>query len=88
VHPPAQIMLGAELGSEVLSRILEQPQDVAVEVGDSGHQAAAADVVRRLLHGRAGSGHLGQLRLDVATCQWATGEVMPCGPPPGTSPMC
>src|SRR5499425_1223188 len=22
------------------------------------------------------------------TCQKATGEVMPCGPPPGTSPMC
>ena len=45
--------------------VLHQPEDVAIEVGDGGHQAAATDVVRGLLHGGAGGGHLGQLRLDV-----------------------
>src|SRR5919198_249787 len=43
--------------------VLEQPEDVAVGVGDGGHQAAAADVARGLLHGGAGRGHLGQLGL-------------------------
>src|SRR3954452_10064905 len=33
------------------SSVLEQPENVAVGVGDRGHQAAAADVVRGLLHG-------------------------------------
>ncbi len=47
------------------SRVLKQPEDVAVGVGDGGHQAAAADVVRGLLHGGTRGGHLGQLRLDV-----------------------
>lgn len=41
------------------SRVLKQPQDVAVGVGDRGHQAPAADVVRRLLHGGARGGHRG-----------------------------
>ena len=45
--------------------VLEQSEHVAVGVGDACHQPAAPDVVRRLLHGRAGSGHIGQLRLDV-----------------------
>ena len=34
-------------------------------VGDGGNEAAAADVVRRLLHRGTRRGHLGQLRLDV-----------------------
>src|ERR1035437_7850275 len=37
----------------------------AVGVGDGGHQAAATDVVRGLLHGGTRGGHLGQLRLEV-----------------------
>jgi len=45
--------------------VLKQPEDVAIRVGDGGHQAAATDVVRGLLHGGTGGGHLGQLRLDV-----------------------
>src|SRR5918999_1697363 len=49
----------------VNSRVLEQPEDVAVGVGDGGHQAAAAHVVRRLVDGGARGGHLGQLRLNV-----------------------
>src|ERR687895_673459 len=48
----------------VNSRVLEQPEDVAVGVGDGGHQAAAAHVVRRLVDGGARGGHLGQLRLN------------------------
>src|ERR1700724_3591688 len=47
------------------SPVLEQPEDVAIGVGDGGHQAAATDVVRGLLHGGTRCGHLGQLRLDV-----------------------
>ena len=43
----------------------EQPEHVAVGVGDGGHQAAATDVVRGLLHRGACGGHLGQLRLEV-----------------------
>jgi hypothetical protein len=30
--------------------VLKQPEDVAVRVGDGGHQATAPDVVRGLLH--------------------------------------
>ena len=47
------------------SWVLEQPEDVAVGVGDGGHQPAATDVARGLLHGGTGGGNLGQLRLDV-----------------------
>src|SRR6266700_7958719 len=47
------------------SPVLKQPEDVAVGVGDGGHQATATDVAHGLLHGGTGSGHLGQLRLDV-----------------------
>src|SRR3954471_6612826 len=47
------------------SSVLKQPEDVAIGVGDGGHQAAATYVAHGLLHGRTGSGHLGQLRLDV-----------------------
>src|SRR5215510_8864389 len=47
------------------SPVLEQPEDVAVGVGHGGHQAAATDVVRGLLHLGTRGGHLGQLRLDV-----------------------
>src|SRR5579884_149675 len=36
------------------SLVLDQSEDVAVRVGETGHQAAAADVVWRLLHGGAG----------------------------------
>src|SRR6266540_3328090 len=47
------------------SPVLEQAEHVAVGVGHGGHQAAATDVVRGLLHGGTRGGHLGQLRLDV-----------------------
>src|SRR5438874_6358451 len=47
------------------SSVLQQPEDVAIGVGDGGHQAAATDVAHGLLHGGTGGGHLGQLRLDV-----------------------
>ncbi|HXZ75616.1 MAG TPA: DUF1214 domain-containing protein [Streptosporangiaceae bacterium] len=47
------------------SWILKQPEDIAVGVGDGGHQPTATDVARRLLHGGTCSGHFGQLRLDV-----------------------
>ena len=47
------------------SSVLKQPEDVAIGVGDGGHQAAATDVVRGLLHGGTHGGHLGQLRLEV-----------------------
>src|SRR5579872_5383187 len=45
--------------------VLEQPEDVAIGIGDGGDQAAVADVARGLPHCGAGSGHLGELRLDV-----------------------
>ncbi len=48
-----------------VSAVLQQPEDVAVGVGDGGDQAAATDVARGILHGGTGGGHLGQLRLDV-----------------------
>jgi hypothetical protein len=41
------------------SSVLKQPEDVAIGVGDGGHQAAATDVAHGLLHGGTGSGHLG-----------------------------
>src|SRR5438067_1200328 len=41
------------------SRVLEQPEHVAVRVGEGGHQAAATDVMRGLLHGGTRGGHLG-----------------------------
>ena len=47
------------------SSVLQQPEDVAIGVGDGGHQAAATDIVRGLLHRGTRGGHLGQLRLDV-----------------------
>src|SRR6202035_1615471 len=47
------------------SSVLKQPEDVAIGIGESGHQAATTDVVRGFLHGGARGGHLGQLRLDV-----------------------
>src|SRR3712207_4855081 len=47
------------------SPVLEQPEHVAVGVGDGGHEAPATDVVRRLLHGGTRGGQLGQLRLEV-----------------------
>src|SRR4051794_31083526 len=47
------------------SSVLKQPEDVAIGVADGSHQAAATHVARGLLHGGPGSGHLGQLRLDV-----------------------
>src|SRR5438445_2521897 len=47
------------------STVLKQPEDVAIGVGDGGHQAAATDVVRGLLHGGTRGGHLGQLHLEV-----------------------
>src|SRR5918992_5062956 len=48
-----------------VSLVLNQPKDVAIGVGDCGRQPAATDVARGLLHGGTGSGHLGQLRLDI-----------------------
>src|SRR5208283_2262133 len=53
------------LGRGRHSRVLKQPEDVAIGIGDGGHQAAATDVVRGLLHGGTRGGHLGQLRLDI-----------------------
>ena len=47
------------------SGVLNQPEDVAVGVGERRHQTAAPDVARGLLQNGAGSGDLGQLRLDV-----------------------
>src|SRR5580704_950118 len=47
------------------SRVLKQSEDVAIGVGDGGHQAATTDIVRGFLHGGARGGHLGELRLDV-----------------------
>src|SRR5215213_4715116 len=47
------------------SLVLKQPEDVAIGVGNGGHQAAATDVVRGLLYGSPRRGHLGQLRLNV-----------------------
>src|SRR5690349_9514777 len=47
------------------SSVLKQPEYVAVGVGEGGHQPAAANVARGLLHGGTRGGHLGQLRLDV-----------------------
>ena len=47
------------------SSVLDEPEDVAIGVGDRGHQPAATDVVRGLLHGGTRGSHLGQLRLDV-----------------------
>src|ERR671933_2207785 len=38
------------------SPVLQQAEDVAVEVGDRGHQAAATDVAGGLLHGGTRSG--------------------------------
>lgn len=70
------------------SRLLKHPEDVAIGVGDGGNQATAADIVSRLLHGGPRGGQLGQLGLDVRHLPEGDWEVMPCGPPPGTSPMC
>src|ERR671916_1905366 len=50
--------------ADILSSVLKQPEDVAIGVGDGGHEAAAPDVVRGLLHGGARGGHVGQLRLE------------------------
>src|SRR5215467_5229813 len=47
------------------SSILNQPENIAVGVGEGGHLAAATNVARELLHGGTRGGHLGQLRLDV-----------------------
>src|SRR5580704_4102257 len=47
------------------SSVLKQPKDVAIRVGDGGHQAAAADVAYGILRGGTCRGHLGQFRLDV-----------------------
>src|SRR3954453_7548428 len=47
------------------SAILQQTEDVAMGVGEGGHETAGADVVRGLGDGGPGSRHLGELRLDV-----------------------
>src|SRR5215831_9140829 len=39
-------------------RVLKEPEDVAIGVGEGGHQPAAADVAQRLLHGGTRGGHL------------------------------
>src|SRR5437763_3762674 len=62
---PGSCPPGARRAGRWYSAVLENPEDVAVGVGDGGHQAAAADVVRGLLHDGARGGQLGQLRLDV-----------------------
>src|SRR3954447_5710529 len=45
------IRVAATRSNQSGSAVLKQPEHVAVGVGDGGHQAATADVVRRLLHG-------------------------------------
>src|SRR5580704_19013555 len=47
------------------SAILDQAEDVAVRVGECGHEAAAPDISRGLLQRRTGSGDFGELRLDI-----------------------
>jgi hypothetical protein len=47
------------------SSVLKQSEDVAIRVGDGGHEEAATNVARGLRHDGTGSGHLGQLRLEV-----------------------
>src|SRR5580700_3795008 len=47
------------------SGVLNEPEHVAIGVGERGHEAAATDVVRGLLQRATGGGHLGQLGLDV-----------------------
>src|SRR5688572_11925673 len=47
-------------GAPSRSAVLEQTEYVAVRVGERRHQAAAADVARRLVHRGAGGRHLGQ----------------------------
>src|SRR5215469_1289314 len=47
------------------SRVLDQPEDIAIGVSERGHQAAGPDVARGLFDGGARGGHLGQLRLGV-----------------------
>src|SRR5215204_5921123 len=47
------------------SSVLKQPENVAIGVGNGGHQAATTDVSRGLFHGGTRGGHFGQLRLDV-----------------------
>src|SRR6266436_414019 len=38
----------------IVSLVLKQPEDVAIGVGDCGHQAAATDIAHGFLHGGAG----------------------------------
>src|SRR4051794_14000873 len=45
--------------------VLDEAEDVAVGVGEGGDEATAAVLARGVLHGGAGGGHLGELRLDV-----------------------
>src|SRR5512146_1594576 len=47
------------------SAVLQHPEYVAVRVGEGGHETAAANVARLVLHGSARGRHLRQLRLDV-----------------------
>jgi len=47
------------------SRVLKQAEHVAIGVGHARHQAPATNVAHGLIDGGTGSGHLGQLRLDV-----------------------
>ena len=47
------------------SSVLNQPEDVAVGIGERGHQTPATNLVRSLFHTGAGGGHLGELPLDV-----------------------
>src|SRR5260370_36579925 len=54
---------GAPPRAQAISSVLNQPEDVAIGVGESGHKAAATNIARKLLHGSAGGGDLGQLRL-------------------------
>ncbi len=52
-------------GRAVASFVLNQTQHVPVGIGEGGHKAAVADVVRGLLQRGTRGGHLGELRLDV-----------------------
>src|SRR3989454_11377820 len=51
------------------SSVLKQPEDVAIGVGDGGHQAAATDVVRGFLHGGTRGGTSASFASMSGPCQ-------------------
>ena len=70
------------------SWVLKKAEDVPVYIGEARYQSATTDVTWLLHHGATRGSYLCQLCLDVRNVPYVTGDVIPCGPPPGTSPMC